>query len=127
PVQGFGLWIVDDALLATKYVLKITDVTGTTHVSPPLDSGNGTTFAVEGFIGAVSSVGITRAVVEQQTLLGAPTDGDFYYIDHVQVAGPACGNPRFDADGDGDVDMDDFGALQRCYRGANVPADGNCF
>jgi hypothetical protein len=28
-----------------------------------------------------------------------------------------CNQPRFDADGDGDVDQDDFGAFQACYTG----------
>jgi hypothetical protein len=31
-----------------------------------------------------------------------------------------------DFNGDGDVDQDDFGILQRCYSGSDVPADPNC-
>ena len=34
--------------------------------------------------------------------------------------------PRFDADGDGDVDMSDFGAWQRCYSGPGVPYACGC-
>ncbi len=33
---------------------------------------------------------------------------------------------RADTDGDNDVDGDDFGRLQRCYSGAEIPADLNC-
>ncbi|MBI4579351.1 MAG: CocE/NonD family hydrolase [Planctomycetes bacterium] len=31
-----------------------------------------------------------------------------------------------DLDGDGDVDQSDFGLLQRCYSGADIPADPAC-
>lgn len=31
---------------------------------------------------------------------------------------PVCHTPRFDADGDSDVDQDDFGVFQRCFTGA---------
>lgn len=31
-----------------------------------------------------------------------------------------------DLDHDGDVDQSDFGILQRCYSGEDVPADANC-
>ncbi len=39
------------------------------------------------------------------------------------VAGP-CHDADFDDDGD--VDQSDFGVLQRCFRGAGVPADPRC-
>jgi hypothetical protein len=47
------------------------------------------------------------------------------------ITGPAVGPPTptcvvVDFDGDGDVDQDDFGVFQRCYSGANRPADPNC-
>jgi hypothetical protein len=67
-------------------VLKVTEVGGLTSVSSPLESGNGTNLAIEGFLGAVSNLGITRVVIEQQTLAGVPTNADFFYLDHVQVA-----------------------------------------
>lgn len=126
PVEGFGLWILDDVLEASRFVLTVTDVNGAVHVSLPLESGNGTNLAVEGFIGAVSPVGITKAVLTQQTLSGVPSASDYYYLDHIQVAGPICGNPFADADRDGDVDMDDFGAFQRCYTGTGGTASGAC-
>jgi hypothetical protein len=31
-----------------------------------------------------------------------------------------------DLDHDNDVDQSDFGLLQRCLSGSNVPADPNC-
>jgi len=31
-----------------------------------------------------------------------------------------------DFDGDGDVDLSDFGAFQHCYSGAGIPVDFNC-
>ena len=48
-----------------------------------------------------------------------------YQYDEIQVtvesAPLPCANPdlRFDADGDGDVDQDDFAVLQACYTGAS--------
>jgi hypothetical protein len=38
-----------------------------------------------------------------------------------------CPSPHVDADRDGDVDQNDFGAFQRCYKGIDaVPATGDC-
>ena len=85
PVQGFGLWLMDDVVEENGYVLKITESGGATWTSSMLDSGNGKVLAIEGFIGAVSGVGITKAVIEQQTLAGAASSVDFFYVDHVQV------------------------------------------
>lgn len=59
---------------------------------------------------------------------------EFFWYDDVSVA--TCGNPeiRYDADGDGDVDVADFGYLQSCYplnrqfdllRCRCMDADGN--
>lgn len=39
---------------------------------------------------------------------------------------PPCPDPVFDADSDGDVDMDDFGAFQRCYTGPDQPRTAGC-
>ena len=39
---------------------------------------------------------------------------------------PAAGCERADFDQDGDVDQDDFGIWQRCFRGPNVLMDFNC-
>lgn len=36
--------------------------------------------------------------------------------------GTLCKDPRFDADGDTDVDMADFAVFQRCYTGDNDPS-----
>lgn len=44
--------------------------------------------------------------------------------DNVKILLPAgCNAVAFDADGDNDVDLSDFGAFQRCYSGSN-PAPG---
>lgn len=128
PVEGFGTWIMDDILEPSRFVLRVVDANGQTFVSAPLDSGNGTTQAIEGFIGVVSPVGIVKAVVEQQKLNGTPSNADFFYLDHVQVAsGPACHSPFADIDDDDDVDQNDFAVLQRCVTGSGgVLADG-CF
>ena len=42
---------------------------------------------------------------------------------------PPCNNPFADKDGDGDVDMNDFAAFQRCYTGSagGVPAGCSCY
>jgi hypothetical protein len=46
---------------------------------------------------------------------------------------PPCHTPPFDVDRDTDVDLDDFGAFQRCYTGqaappgAYLPAECRCF
>jgi hypothetical protein len=85
PVRGFGTWIMDDIVEPSQFVLKVTEVGGATFTSAPLESGNGVNLAIEGFIGAVSEVGIVRVVVEQQTLDGTPSNADFFYLDHVQV------------------------------------------
>ena len=51
---------------------------------------------------------------------------EFFWYDEVELsteAGPSpCANPdlRFDADGDGDVDQDDFAAFQSCYTGTGA-------
>lgn len=85
PVQGFGTWILDDIAEIGQYVLLVTEVGGATSVSGAMDSGNGANLAIEGFIGAVSDLGITKVVVQQQTLAGVPSNVDFFYLDHVQV------------------------------------------
>lgn len=128
PIQAFGTWVLEDFVEPSRFVLKITDVTGTTYISPPLDSHNGSTLAVEGFIAAVSQAGIVKAVVEQQGLdiggVGSPSNRDFFYLDHVQVGMPPCHDPFADLDGDGDVDQSDFGEWQLCL-GAWMAASSN--
>ena len=110
PVEGFGAWIMDDTLEDGMYVLKITESNGVTTVSVPLNANNGLFLAIEGFLAASSNVGITKAVIEQQTLSGVPSDADFFYIDHVQVGGrfPAeiCNN-GVDDNADAAVDCAD--------------------
>ncbi len=55
-----------------------------------------------------------------------PNSGNYHRYEFVGTTPPACGPIRFDADGDGDVDMDDFAAFQRCASGPGLPADPAC-
>jgi hypothetical protein len=118
PVQAFGAWILEDYVESNQFVLQITDTTGTTYTSSPLDSGNGSALAVEGFIGAVSEKGIVKAVIEQRSAgignIASPSTQDFFYLDHVQIGEGACQDPFADLDADGDVDQSDFGEWQLC-------------
>ena len=131
PVEAFGLWILEDFPQANRFVLRVVELGGTVYTSPPLESGNGASLAIEGFIGAVSEVGITKVVVEQQTLTGTPTGDDFFYLDHLQIGGrfPAlavCNDPFADVDADQDVDMDDFAVFQRCYTAKPTSLKQSC-
>jgi hypothetical protein len=85
PVEGFGAWILDDVTEANGFVLRVTETSGEIVTSPLLEAGNARALAVEGFAGAISSVGITRAIIEQRTLAGAVSSGDCFYVDHVQI------------------------------------------
>lgn len=129
PVEAFGTWIMDDIVEPSRFVLSIVDANGRTHVSAPMDSGNGVNQAIEGFIGVVSQVGIVKAVIQQQKLNGNPSNADFFYLDHVQVAsGPACNQPFADSDDDNDVDQNDFAFFQRCLTGpGGMLSDSSCF
>ncbi|HOA75980.1 MAG TPA: PEP-CTERM sorting domain-containing protein [Phycisphaerae bacterium] len=85
PVRGFGTWIMDDIIEPSQFVLEVTEAGGAIFTSAAMESGNGTNLAIEGFLGVVSDVGITRVVVWQQKLDGTPSNADFFYLDHVQV------------------------------------------
>ncbi|HOB76413.1 MAG TPA: hypothetical protein PKG54_18025 [Phycisphaerae bacterium] len=72
----------------------------------------------------------------QPWLWAEPVGPQVVAWDNVQVRiGPGCYEPRFDRDGDGDVDQDDFAEWQRCFTGASgifnadrcrcLDADGN--
>lgn len=56
------------------------------------------------------------AIVAESTLTN--TLEEIWY-DEVALTG--CHNPRPDVDGDGDVDQEDFGVLQRCWTGPHDP------
>lgn len=130
PVKAFGVWVIEDHLQADRYVLRLEQVDGRTFTSGPLESDNGATLAVEGFIGAISEVGISRVVIEQQALsvggVGVVSHGDLFYLDHVQVGGSPCHDPFADMDGDRDVDQSDFGRWQLCVSGKGLAADRTC-
>ncbi len=57
---------------------------------------------------------------------GGPTDFGGLGFECLSV-GIRCNDPRFDADGDGDVDGLDFAAVQRCFTGEDVtPVEAGC-
>jgi hypothetical protein len=125
PVEGFGTWILDDFLESNGFVLQVTEIGGATRVSPLMDSGNGATLAIDGFLGAVSDVGIVKVVVQQQTLAGRPSSADFFYLDHVQVGGrfvrEVCDN-GIDDDGDGQIDCAD----PKCFGKPGCTRETDC-
>lgn len=55
---------------------------------------------------------------------GGETGSKALLVDAVRntfVPPPDCNNPRDDSDGDGDVDLIDFGQFQACFNGPNRP------
>jgi mannan endo-1,4-beta-mannosidase len=51
--------------------------------------------------------------------VGMGTGSGLGYVDDVRlIEQPSCSDPATDMDGDGDVDLSDYGAFQRCYSGA---------
>lgn len=78
PVRGFGIWIFDDNAGA-RFDLTVTDIDGAVTTSDLLDARN-SSYLVEGFLGVVSDVGLSRASVRQ-----APGPGCFE-LDHMQIA-----------------------------------------
>lgn len=105
PVYGLGAWSFDDnAEVENGLSLTITEIDGTEHVSPVLDSGNGFTHRIDGYLGVVSDIGITRAVFDNVDLSGAAPPDCCLIIDHLQVA--TVTTPS-DDDGDGVLWGDD--------------------
>ncbi len=82
PASGVGAWLFDGSSIGQSLVLQITEVGGGVFTSSPLDSGNGTTPFVEGFLGATSSVGITEARFRTVNAPGAPIQ--LFDLDHFQ-------------------------------------------
>jgi hypothetical protein len=58
------------------------------------------------------------------TNAGAFAPGDEVACIGSLVPGSNCNLPKVDIDGDGDVDMDDFGELQKCYTGDKITFNG---
>ncbi|MGB9625503.1 MAG: hypothetical protein ACPMAQ_11630, partial [Phycisphaerae bacterium] len=50
---------------------------------------------------------------------------DQIVVDTICLPVPACNSPPQDADGDGDVDLVDFGVFQACFNGPNRPWRGS--
>lgn len=85
PVTGFGAWIYDNSVAtADSFQMIVTEEGGATYTSGILESGNGTAHAVEGFLGATSTVGIISVAFEVVDRNGNPTATAFE-IDHVQL------------------------------------------
>ncbi|MBD3404245.1 hypothetical protein GF420_15250 [candidate division GN15 bacterium] len=60
------------------------------------------------------------------TIFQDPCENDFWLEADIVIP-PPCGDPFADADRDGDVDQDDFGAFQQCITGMNNgPVSGDC-
>jgi hypothetical protein len=87
PVKGFGTWVYDNAVSSLdSFRLIVTEVGGATTTSAILEAGNGYGHAVEGFIGATSSVGITSVAVEALDAMTGQPHVVAFEIDHLQVA-----------------------------------------
>jgi len=86
PVKGFGAWVYDNSSgSAESFRMIVTEVSGSTFTSQPLESGNGIVHFVEGWLGATSATGITA--VSYQVI---ETDGDpilrAFEMDHLQLS-----------------------------------------
>jgi hypothetical protein len=93
PKEGIGMWVLDgfhhpwhdqDQLNDTHYRMWVQETDGSEHLSSPLDSGRDG-LVVEGFIGAVSDIGLTRIEVR---IYNPPTLLHNWGVDHVQIGSP---------------------------------------
>jgi choice-of-anchor A domain-containing protein len=88
PVEGFGTWVFDDtSAIQQSFRMIVTDASGSVSVSPILESGNGFSHAIEGFIGVTSAVGITKVSIEnleEQQQCRRP-GVSYFELDHVQI------------------------------------------
>jgi len=86
PNAGIGAWLFDDGNLTTEsFVLEVTEVGGTVYTSPVLDSGNGNANFVEGFLGVVSTAGITEARFRVVDAATGSAVGRGFELDHLQI------------------------------------------
>ena len=127
PVKGFGTWIFDDMQCCNfQFVMYVEEEGGAISESTSIDNGMGQGgYEVDGFIGAISDVGITQAVVEIQNLDGNWALGSFFELDHVQIAPfekTAC---SADVNGDGVVGVNDLLDLLAAWGSNNPNADVN--
>jgi hypothetical protein len=91
PVGGFGAWVYDNCMSSSEsFELIITEVGGATSTSPVLESGNGTPHAVEGWMAATSTVGITSASIRVIDGITKQPVARAFEVDHVQAI-PAPG------------------------------------
>jgi len=88
-VFGFGAWLFDNSAGSSeRFEMTVTELGGATFTSGELDSGNGTAYFVEGWLGATSTVGITDAKITVLDASGNPVSGKWFEVDHIQVAVP---------------------------------------
>jgi len=87
PVAGFGAWLFDNNQGSSEsFDMIVTEVGGSTFTSSALESGNGNSHFVEGWLGATSAVGITEVSYRVLVTGGGPAAGKFFEIDHLQVS-----------------------------------------
>ena len=90
PVRGAGVWVFDDAMAELNSSRMIVhDANGDVWTSGVLESGDGLAWAIEGFIGVTSPVGVTRVVLENLDATLQPT-ATFFELDHFQVGDVTC-------------------------------------
>ncbi len=74
---------------------------------------------------ALGAGSFDQSTVTLQSPAGAVSSGTVLSLTLTSVPGQ-CNTPAADADGDHDVDLDDFGVFQRCYGTGSVDARGVC-
>ena len=90
-VTAFGGWIYDNnASTAESFRMIATEIGGATFTSGILESGNGTAHAVEGFLGVVSTVGLTSVAFEVLDSYTLEPVARYFEVDNVQLV-PAPG------------------------------------
>ena len=101
PVYGLGAWNFDDGMAVENGLsMTVVEADGTMTTAPLLDTGNGLGHRIEGFVGAVSDIGITEVYFDNIDLGGGGPPECCLILDHLQIASAATPS---DDDGDGVV------------------------
>ena len=87
PVAGFGAWVYDDSIATHEsFYMGVVEDGGAAFISPVLESHNANAHFIEGWLGATSSVGITRAFFFASETGGSDPVTRTFEIDHLQVS-----------------------------------------